>query len=136
MNKQTKVVSDILRRDAMPKSQKISPDANRASDPTPMMVDTRQTLGVHHSLTPSRFRRGDWVISATDYLNKTGVSNERLALQVVDVERHETGWMVGVERCEGRYEHECNYILLEHSDDWHAYCQKGTFYWAKQPSSY
>ena len=136
MNKQTKVVTAILRKDAQPRSDKVSPQVNRKYDPTPNMVDTRQKLRVHHSLTPSRFRRGDWVIDAAEALEKTGVPVDHMARQVVDVERHDTGWMVGVELCEGRYEHECQYILLEHADDWTPNCNKGTFFWKKSPATY
>lgn len=136
MNKQTQVVSTILSKDTEPRSNKISPQNNRKYDPTTNMVDTRQTLGVHHSLTPPRFRRGDWVIDAAYAIARTGVPVEKMARQVVDIERHDTGWMVGVERCEGRYEHECQYILLEHADDWTPFCNKGTFFWKKTQTAY
>jgi hypothetical protein len=88
-----------------------------------------------------RFRRGDYVIRAKDWVNKIGVRPETVAKLVIDIEPdpggRKNGWHVGVERCGVQFHHENEFCLLEEIDDHHVYQFDNKFYWFKgaQPES-
>ena len=82
-----------------------------------------------------RFRRGDYVIHAKDWINVTGVRPESVAKLVCDIEpdpdgrRH--GWYVGVEKCGVQFHHESEFCLLEEIDDHHVYQSGKNYLWHK-----
>jgi hypothetical protein len=67
------------------------------------------------------FRRGDYVIRATDWINKTGVRPNTAAKLVCDIEPdprgREFGWHVGLERGGVHFIHESELCLLEEIED-------------------
>lgn len=88
----------------------------------------------HKSYEPI-FRRGDYVIRAKDWVNKTGVRPETVAKLVCDIEPdpggRKNGWHVGVEKCGVQFHHESEFCLLEEIDDHHVYQSGDNYFWSK-----